>query len=117
MSKHKTETETALVVEETGETTDLLQQKTALATRAVDSLMFTGQVGQMVQAMAQMAGIPAVSLSLIFPTKKPANMRPFLVCLNWIISTALDDQAGLDEFVPRLADAIGEIKRIMEEEK
>lgn len=112
--KPKTTTEMDAAV---GESTDLLHQKVELATRAVDSLMFTGQVGQMVQAMAQMASIPAVSLSLVFPSKKPDNMRPFLACLLLIISIALDDQVGLDEFLPHLADAVEEIKRIMEEEK
>lgn len=100
-----------------GESTDLLHQKVELATRAVDSLMFTGEIGNMIQAMAQMAGIPAVSLSLIFPNKKPNNMRPFLVCLLLIINIALDDQVGLDEFLPHLADAKEEIERIMDEEK
>lgn len=101
-----------------GEPTDLqLKMKVELATRAVDSLMFSGQVGTMVTAMAQMAGIPEVSISLILPSKKPANMRPFLDCLRWIISTALDEAVTVDDFYPKLADAIQEIKRIVDEEK
>lgn len=100
-----------------GEPIDLLQQKTELATRAIDSLMFTGQVGNMVTAMAQMAGIPEISVALLFPSKKPANMRRFLACLNWIITTVLDDQADLEACTLHLADAVDQIRSIMEEEK
>ncbi len=93
-----------------------LQQKAQLATQAVDMLMSQGTVGQMVASMGQMVGIPEVSISLIFPTKKPHNMRPFLASLNSIISTALDDQADLSDFTQKLAEAIREIQRIAAEE-
>lgn len=96
---------------------DLLHQKAELATRAVDSLMFSGEVGGMLTAMAAMAGIPAVSVSLIFPTKKPGNMRPFLASVNWILSTVLDDQCDLSAFTVQLAEVIKAIQRIAEEEK
>ena len=100
------------------EPTDVaLSQKTELATRAVDMLLFqSGPTGQMVQTMAQMAGIQDLSISLIFPTKKPGNMRPFLASVNSIISLALDDQVGLDEFTERLARNIKVIQAIAEEE-
>src|SRR6266567_1689790 len=93
-----------------------LQQKAQLTTQAVDMLMSQGTVGQMVASMGQMVGIPEVSISLIFPTKKPHNMRPFLASLNSIISTALDDQADLSDFTQKLAEAIREIQRIAAEE-
>ena len=93
-----------------------LQQKTQLATQAIDMLMFRGQVGSMVASMGQMVGIPAMSISLIFPTKKPANMRLFLASVNLIISLALDEAVGLDEFTSSLAGAIQEIQRIAREE-
>src|SRR2546423_5002805 len=95
----------------------ILNQKTELATKAVDLLMFSGQVGSMVQSMAAMAGIPEVSISLIFPTRKPGNMRPFLASVNSIISLALDDQVDLEEFTQRLAESIKTIRRIAEEEQ
>lgn len=95
----------------------LLLQKTELATRAVDMLMFSGGMGQMVQTLGQMAGVPEVSIRLLFPTKRPDNTRPFLDSLNLIISTALDDQCGLDDFTGKLAEAIQAIKAIAEAEE
>lgn len=95
----------------------LLNQKAELATKAVDMLLFSGQVGSMVTSMASMFGISQVSVSLIFPTKKPANMRPFLASLSSITSTALDEQVGLDEFTRVLAENIKVIQSIVAEEK
>lgn len=108
---------TKLVPVEAGVSTDLMQQKAELATKAIDMLLFSGQVGAMVQTMATMAGIPEVSIGLILPTKRPANMRPFLVCLHSTISTVLDDQVALDEFTGVLVENIKRIKAIAEEEK
>lgn len=95
----------------------LLSLKTDLATQGIDAVMFRGQVGSMVASMGAMMGISQVSISLLFPTKKPANMRPFLVSLNSIINTALDDQVDLPDFTVKLAEAIQEIRRIAEEER
>ena len=95
----------------------LLDQKTELATRAVDMLLFqAGPTGQMVQTMAQMAGIQDLSISLIFPTKKPGNMRPFLDSLRSIMQAALDDRVELNEFTELLAENIKVIQQIAEEE-
>src|SRR5258708_6213151 len=96
---------------------DLLHQKAELATRATDSLMFGGEIGGMLTAMATMAGIPVISVGLIFPTKKPHNMRPFLVSLSSIITTALDDQCDLEQFTRLLAEQIKEFQRIAAGEK
>lgn len=99
-----------------GESTTL-EQKVELATKAIDMLMFSGEVGGMVRAMAAMAGIPEVSISLILPTKKPSNIRPFLVSLNSIISIALDEQVDLEGFTVDLAWHIKVIQSIAAEEK
>lgn len=106
-----------LVPVEAGVSTDPMQQKAELATKAIDMLMFSGQVGAMVASMATMAGIPEVSISLILPTKNKDNLRPFLASLNSTISTVLDDQVSLDEFTGVLVENIKRIKAIAEEEK
>lgn len=95
----------------------LLNQKSDLATRAIDLLMFGGDTGKMLGPLAAMVGLPEISISLIFPTKRPDNMRPFLALVNLIISTVLDDQVELPDFTAQLADAIQKIKVIAQEDK
>lgn len=109
----KTKTKWAAVAS----TGTLLSQKTELATEATDMLLFGGEVGGMIQTMAGMAGIPKVSVSLIFPTKRPDNTRPFLTSLNSIITAALDDQVELERFTHTLAEHIRVIQAIAAEEK
>ncbi len=96
-----------------------LKEKTELAIRAIDTLMFEGPTGQMVTSMAAMVGIPAdqVSVAFLLPTRKLANTRRFLASLNSTISTVLDDQVSLEEFTKQLAENIKEIQAIMAEEK
>jgi len=95
----------------------LVNQKADLATQAIDMLMFDGEVGKMLTPLAAMVGLPRISIALIFPTKKPDNMRPFLACLNSILSTALDEAVGLEEFTAKLAEAIVVIQTLARQEK
>lgn len=97
--------------------TEAVLQKTELATRAVDMLLFSGEVGTMVQSMGGMMGLSQVSIALLLPTKRLINVRPFLVSVNSIISTALDGQCSLEEFTKILADNVRVIQQIVAEEK
>jgi hypothetical protein len=94
-----------------------LLQKTQLTTQSIDMLMFQGQVKVMLEGIAKMVGMPAISVELVLPQKNKHNMRPFLDSLNSIINHVLDDQVTFTEFVPLLGEQIKVIQRIAEEEK
>ena len=67
--------------------------------------------------MLAMLGISDLSTKMLLPTKNASNMRPFLACLISIMQAALDDQVTFSEFIPRLAERVKIIQKIMEEEK
>lgn len=94
-----------------------LEDKTELAVRAVDSLLFQGPIMRMIEPMAGMLGMPTLSIGHILPQKKGHNLRRFLRCVNRITSLVLDDQVRLPEFVPILGETIREVQRISSEEK
>lgn len=94
----------------------LLQQKVSLATQAIDLLMFQGEIGNILQPLASMVGLPNLSVGLIFPQKKKDSMQPFLGSLRWIICTALDEQVELEEFTRYLAEAILQIQEVIKED-
>lgn len=95
----------------------LLEEKTELATKTVDMLMFHGPVKTMLAPLAKMVGIPELTVGVLFPQKNRDNLRLFLSSLNAIMNHVLDDQVSFNEFVPELARHIEVIKRIAEEEK
>ncbi len=94
----------------------LLNNKVALAIQAIDLLMFQGEVGAMLIPLTEMLGMPPLSVAMILPTRNSDNIKPFLDCLRWTISTALDAQVDFDAFTGIMAQSIQTMQRIMREE-
>ena len=93
------------------------QAKTELTVLSVDMLMFRGPVKTMLEGMARMAGLPALSIGLILPTKSERNTRDFLASVISIIALVLDDQVEFAKFTALLAGHVKTVQRIAAEEE